>query len=64
MAICLMDVEPLVLLGRQNRGGRRVPVEKASVSYRTDFAVAKESGSWTGSERLGDNAGIVIRYAE
>jgi hypothetical protein len=52
------------LFRRQNRRGCRVPMEKTSVRYRTDFAVAKESGSWTGSERFSDDARIVIRDAK
>jgi hypothetical protein len=52
------------LVSRQNRRRRRVPMEKASVSYWTDFAVAKQSSGWTRSERLGDDAGIMIRDAK
>ena len=52
------------LVSRQNRSRRRVPMEKASVSYRTEFAVAKQSGGRTRSERLSDDAGIVIGDAK
>jgi hypothetical protein len=48
------------LVGRQNRCSRSVAVEKTSISYGTNFAVAKQSGGWTRSERFGDDAGIVI----
>jgi hypothetical protein len=52
------------LVGRQNRSSGRVPVEKASVSYGTDFSIAKQSGGWARSERLGNNAGVVVGDTE
>jgi hypothetical protein len=52
------------LVSRQNRSRRRVPMKKASVSYRTDLAVAKQPSGRTRSERLGDDTGIMIRDAK
>ena len=39
-------------------------MEKASVSYGTDFSIAKQSGGWASSERLGNDAGVVIGDTE
>jgi hypothetical protein len=52
------------LVGRQNRSSGRVPVEKASVSYGTDFSIAKQSGGWASAERLRNDAGVVVGDTE
>ena len=52
------------LVSRQNRSRGRVPVEKASVSYGTYFSIAKQSGGWARSERLGNDTRVVIGDTE
>ncbi len=39
-------------------------MEKAAITYRPNFSIAKESGGWGGAERLGHDASIMIGDAK
>ena len=39
-------------------------MEKAAITYRSNFSIAKESSRWVGAERLGNDTSVMIGDAK